>query len=567
MRPFLSRRGKLILASSILFVLVGALHGSGPLIGLGGLSVCSLMAYYLYFFPTAILLRRRKVELSWWVPPGDQPGGALAVERPFNLHIALRNHGQRRLRILEVELFGSKALELPQHIEAMVPPGRQVEVVAITRARACGYLVFHGAVLHFGDALGLFDLSAYFPNPIAIKVFPKQAAIGRGSQISASIGGMHERVGVHQVRNRGLVGDLREIREHAHGDPFKYIAWKATAKRGRLMVRELETEIVVTHQLLVDISGTTRRGTPGRSTLDFAIETAAALARAAVEGGDRVGLTTFDTRIYSELKVGEGHHHYLQLLDRLIELHNVVDDDLTDVTEGELVAAAAKYLAHQEAVDVRVGRIPRLDDPAWETIQAGPQGELYDLNAAGGVVKALLRSIGSSKSKHVAPTRWATKVVVREGSDPKLADLRRFCRVRGIELPITEAHARGERAKGMAAALAKVASGRRADVVVLISDFVGYLEAPSEVRSAIARARRGGRQVAALIPFGPDFYPRPQTEAGALVAAALARAEEERFQQIRRRLAKAGVPLVKISPRDNVSSLASKMSRGSRRAA
>ncbi len=52
-----------------------------------------LLALYLAFYPTAILLRRKKIELSWWVPPGDQPGGALGADRPFQLHLAFRNHG------------------------------------------------------------------------------------------------------------------------------------------------------------------------------------------------------------------------------------------------------------------------------------------------------------------------------------------------------------------------------------------------------------------------------------------------------------------------------------------
>lgn len=560
MLPHLSRRGKLIVASCALFVVVGAIHASAPVIALGGLTASSLLAYYLWFFPTAILLRRRKVELSWWVPPGDQPGGALSVERPFQLHLALRNHGLRRLRVFEVEVLGSSALELPRHIEAMVPSGCQVEVIAPVRSRSAGYQVFHGAVLRFGDALGLFDLSAFFPNPIAIKVFPRQAALGGGARVIPQGGSLHERVGVHQVRRRGLAGDLREIRDHAHGDPFKYIAWKATARRQKLMVRELETEIVVTHQILVDIAGSMRRGDPGRRPLDFAIELAAGLARSAIDGGDRVGLVSFDSRIYSELKPGEGHHHYLQLLDRLIELHAVVDEDLTDVTDGELVGAVARYLAHQEAVDCRVERVPQLDDPAWQHIQAGPSGELYDLKALGGVVSALLRSMGQSKKRHFAPGSWWSRVQVGAEGDPVLAKLRLFCRLRGLELPYVDEHERGVRAGGLATALKRISSGRRADVLAIISDFAGYLEDPTEVGRALARARRGGRQVVALLPFAPDFCPPPDSELGALVAGALLRDEEERFRQVRRRLTAAGVPVLKVGPRDSAASLAAKLS-------
>ncbi len=525
------------------------------------------MAYYLWFFPAAILLRRRKVELSWWVPPGEQPGGALTTDRPFKLNLALRNHGQRGLRVVDIELFGSKPLEFPHHLEALVPAGRQVEITSMVRSRSAGYQVIHGAVLHFGDALGLFDLNAYFPNPIAIKVFPKQSALGGSPRAAKANGALHQRVGTHQLLRRGLAGDLREIRDHAHGDSFKYIAWKATARRRKLMVRDLETELVITNQIVIDMAGTTRLGTIGNTALDVAIEAATSLARAAVDEGDRVGLVSFDSRIYSEIKAAEGHHHYLRVLDKLIELQTIVDEDLTDVTDGELVSAVADYLAHQEAVDVRLERIPVLDDPSWAHIQAGPSGELYDLKATQGVIKALSRAVGRSKDKQLTPNQTWSAVKIGEQTAQVMADLRRFCRLRGIELPMVTSHERGVRAKAMAAALHRASSGRRADVIFLLSDFVGYLEDPKEVGRALARARRGRRRVVALMPFAPASYPLPKTEVGAEVAAALARDEEERFAQVQRRLASQGVQLIKLGVAGNLSGLGHSLARTSSRAA
>lgn len=96
MIPRLATRGKLILGTALLFLLVGALHGTPPLVALSGTILSVLLALYLAFYPTAILLRRKKIELSWWVPPGDQPGGALSADRPFQLHLAFRNHGSRK---------------------------------------------------------------------------------------------------------------------------------------------------------------------------------------------------------------------------------------------------------------------------------------------------------------------------------------------------------------------------------------------------------------------------------------------------------------------------------------
>ena len=393
MIPSLATRGKLVLASSILVLLVGALHALPPIVALGGVSLSALAAAYLAFYPTAVLLRRKKIELSWWVPPGDQPGGALAADRPFALHLAFRNHGARRLRVLSTRVLGGSALDVGEVSTATVPPATQVEVASSVRARAAGYHVLHGAVLLLGDALGLFEVQAYFPNPIAVKVFPR-ALSARTRAVRPVAGAPHEQVGQHQVRRRGVSGELREIRDHAHGDPFKLIAWKATARRGRLMVRDLETELVANHALIVDMGARMRGGAPGGAPLDWAIDAAAAMARVALERGDRVGLVGFDTRSYVELAPGAGHHHWLRLVDRLLDVQTVVDEDLTDVTPTELVATVARYLSHQEAFDVRVRIPPAIDDPRWNHIHAGPDGQLYDLAAMNQMIARLLETMG-----------------------------------------------------------------------------------------------------------------------------------------------------------------------------
>ena len=551
MIPIPARRGKLVLASATLFLVVGAIYMSAPLVAMGGLALSALMTAYLGFFPTAILLRRRKIELSWWVPPGDQPGGALTVDRPFSVHIALRNHGGRTLRVLAAELFGTAALELPRGLEAEVPPGTQVEIAGDTRSRAAGYQVLHGAVLTLGDALGLFEVRAYFPNPIAIKVFPRQSMARGAAALRPAVGAMHERVGVHQVRRRGLAGELREIRDHTHGDPFKFIAWKATARRGKLMVRDLETEIVVTHQLLLDIGGSMRNASAGYSKLDIAIETAAALGNAALEGGDRVGLCTFDARVYSELRAGDGRHHYLKLIDRLLETHNVVDEDLTDLTNGELVSAVARYLAHQEAIDVRVRRAPPLDDPLWARIQAGPTGELFDLDALGKVIASLLKSMGqASSTRPLAPAWWWSRVPIAPESDPQMARLRLFCRLRGIELPYRAQHAPGRRAAGLLEAVRRLQAAGRADVIILLTDLDCVLDSPETAASALAQLRRAGQHAVAVVPFGSAFLPAAQTPAGSDVAAVLAREEADRIEHGRRLLLRHAIPVLRLGPDD-----------------
>ncbi len=541
MIPRLATRGKLVLGTALLFLLVGALHGTPPLVAMAGAILSVLLALYLMFYPTAILLRRKKIELSWWVPPGDQPGGALAVDRPFQLHLAFRNHGSRRLRVLSTNILGASGLGIDERPSATVNSGQQVEVTTTVKPLTAGYHVLHGAALTFGDALGLFDIEAFFPNPIAVKVFPRTMAL-RNQPTRAVGAALHEQVGLHHVRRRGLSGELRELREHTHGDPFKFIAWKATAKRQQLMVRDLENEIVTTHVVLVDVGASMRQGPLGRSPIDWACDATAALAKVAIGSSDRIGLVGFDTRPVVELGADTGHHHYLQIVDRMLDVRSVVDADLTDVTAGELVALVARYLAHQEAIDVRIKIAPPLDDQRWTQIQAGPDGQLYDVAATGRLCKRLIDvMLGKDGQKRAKPP-----VVVED--DQQLRPLRQFCRLRGIELPYRTTWEHGGRAHGFATAVERAVANGRPDVVVLISDLAGFAEDEARLKKALARLRKSAGSVIAIAPSASAFLPQATTAHGRRVRELMVRDQRASLEPGRRLLVRHGITVLEGSP-------------------
>jgi uncharacterized protein (DUF58 family) len=557
--PVLALRGRLIAAAGALFVAAGALHpGAWPLVAMGTFVVSALMTAYLFFYPTAIFLRRRKVELAWWVPPGDQPGGALTVDIPFSLYISLRNRGQRVLRVADMRILAGSGLTVPDGLKARVPSGHEVEVTATLRAQACGMWVLHGALLTFGDPLGLFEVRAYFPSPISLKVFPKLASPRAEMLLRPQVGALHERVGVHTIRRRGLAGELREIRDHAHGDPFKRIAWKATARRRRLMVRELENEIVVTHQILCDVAGTMRDGPIGRTPLDWGIELASAWARAALEGGDRVGLVTFDGRVVGHVKPGEGRPHFLRILDRLLDTKNVVDADLTDLTDGELVASIARYLLHQEGVDFRLTRAPAANDPAWGHISAGPSGELYDLQSMRELTWKLTQAQEARRRRgpreaavdRKAPTtgHWA-RLGVEEARAADLARLRAFCRLRGVELPYRTEPVPGRRAAGLAEALRRALSSERSQLIVVVSDLHDVIDDVG--LHAIRLARQRHHHIVVVAPFGPAFRPIAASLAGKRVYDLYAEGERLRLAQAGAELRRRGVSVLPAGPGDS----------------
>lgn len=547
MSPSLTRSGLVLVGVSAALVVSGGVAAAWPLVALGTLLLSAVLVLYLLFIPTSVLLRRRYLEFAWWVPASSTSGGALLADRPLELHLLLRNHSPLRLCLTSMRVLASSAIQLREPvISTLLPPRREIRLVTEATPRAAGYWFFHGMALQISDRFGLFALHVYYPNLMDIKVFPRLGLRRTPIPFSPRTGALHERAGQRTVRQVGLGSDLREIRDHIPGDPFKRIAWKATARVRKLMVREFESEIVVTHWLLLDISSTMRGGGPGRSKLDYGLSLCSAFSRMALEAGDRVGLITFDHRIYSQIKPSDGNPQLYRLIERLMELHAIVDEDLTDLTDPELFTAVADYLAYQEGTTVqRRGRPPAREDPIWGDLLVGPAGQLYSREAMMRAVShGLARRARSDEDRHARAWRWQVTA-----SNRLNAQLRRFCRLSGLEIPYRQHSFLAGKEKGMATALSTAAAARHSQFIVLVTDLEEMEELPA-LLGALRLARRRGHSITVVAPFGPAFLEPGKSDHAQRVQNIYSLRAQRQRRDVQQAIEKLGIPVLSAAPHD-----------------
>jgi uncharacterized protein (DUF58 family) len=143
----------------------------------------------------------------------------------------------------------------------------------------------------YENPLGLIRRRLRIPAPQAIRVFPDLAAVER-------YGKLHLRnrmieAGLRRMKLRGAGTEFEALREWSDGDAFRSIDWKATARRGKLMVAQHEVERSQNVTLLLDCGRLmTPRIDTGRK-LDYAVTAALSLATIAGLASDRVGLVAF----------------------------------------------------------------------------------------------------------------------------------------------------------------------------------------------------------------------------------------------------------------------------------
>jgi uncharacterized protein (DUF58 family) len=501
-------------------IALGLLVTSPMLLLAGHAALAALALAYLASLPKVLAVRKERLEFVWRLPPLAK--GVVLPGVPFRVRCRLRNKTSLHVRRATLGVFASAGLEvlLPEKAAISAAPGQRVDFELEVKARAAGRHFLHGLTLLLNDRFGLIQLHLYFPTTLSLSAFPRPAA-GRRLPGRPMTGSPLDRAGRHFLSLHGSGTELKEIRQHHSGDPFRSIDWKATARTGRLMVRQMESEIQATHTIILDASATMRSGPLGQRKLDYAVEAASAFARLAIERNDRVGLVAFDTRLVARIPPAEGRAQLLRISDALVGLFSVVDEDLTDLTDAELVEAVAAHLRQQEGFDLR-----RTPGAAWP----------YDVDA---MVRKIRHLLG--------PPRKADRELA---TNEHMAELRRYCRARGLPIPYRGGASFGEKAQGLCAAFEQLGQGRQhIHSILLISDFEGF-QSWERIERALKKLGAPRRPMLAIAPFAPSFA-RPVSEPLAEEVRALLELEETRRLQVtRRRLSRFGARLIVAAPED-----------------
>lgn len=234
----------------------------------------------------------------------------------FDLFAEIRNRDSRATRYSKLRAVAAPDLEVRVEPEAAeVPANGKLRVRLAVHAPRVGRHGIHGLSLEVLGSPGLFEVPLTFANPQAVEVVPAPFAT-----FLRSARGGRSRMSSPEGNSGRLAGDgveLRELREHRPGDPFRRIAWKASARRGKLLVTENEIEERDVVWVLLDASVECWGGAPGISPLDLALDEAATLVTRHLSRGDHVGLGLIASRQLTWLPPDRGPKHATALMEAL----------------------------------------------------------------------------------------------------------------------------------------------------------------------------------------------------------------------------------------------------------
>jgi uncharacterized protein (DUF58 family) len=265
----------------------------------------------------------------------------------LTLKAEVRNRDARAVRYVQLRSIHSPHLSvILEPASGEVPAGGRLAVTASIQATRVGRHGIFGLSLEVQGAPGLYEVPLTFANPFGIEVVPHVYA----TRVRLALGGRSRTRSEAGRPGRRPLGsyDLREIRGYQAGDAFKRIAWKASARRGQLMVREFDEEERDIVWLVLDASVELWAGATGKAPLDTAIEQVASIAEHHLRHGDKVGLAIIARETLAWIPPGSGPLHTVRMLEALSFKTDCKDAARSTLDEAE---CATRVLEHLRPLD------------------------------------------------------------------------------------------------------------------------------------------------------------------------------------------------------------------------
>ncbi|WP_458627155.1 DUF58 domain-containing protein [Winogradskyella sp. PC D3.3] len=149
--------------------------------------------------------------------------------------------------------------------------------------------------------------------------------------------------GLKKIRRIGNTSEFEQIKDYIAGDDFRTVNWKATAKRGQLMVNQYQDEKSQPIYSIIDTGRIMKMPFNGLKLLDYAINSTLAFSNVALKKHDKVGMISFSKKIETFLPAIQK----LTYLNRILEALYNVDTQFNDSDFGLLYAQLKRKVTHR----------------------------------------------------------------------------------------------------------------------------------------------------------------------------------------------------------------------------
>lgn len=186
-----------------------------------------------------------------------------------------------------------------------------------------GQYTFHDVHLFVRHRLRLLERRLTYALEDTVSVYPSIMEMKRYELLG--LRDVSRFQGIKKMRRIGHSYEFEQIKNYVRGDDYRSINWKATSRRGQLMVNQYEDERAQQVYNVIDKSRAMRLPFHGMSLMDYAINTSLVVSNVVLRKDDRAGLMTFSDKIGTVLKADRTTSQLNKIMEAL---HNESERNL-----------------------------------------------------------------------------------------------------------------------------------------------------------------------------------------------------------------------------------------------
>jgi uncharacterized protein (DUF58 family) len=183
--------------------------------------------------------------------------------------------------------------------KATIAPFRGKLLTYRVRPVKRGEYTFGAVNVFAASVLGFLQRRYKFDNDQMVPVYPSFIQMRRYELLAIS--NRLNEVGIKKIRKVGQNMEFDVIKDYVAGDDPRTVNWKATARRGRIMVNTYQDEKSQQVYALIDMGRVMKMPFEEMTLLDYSINASLVISNIAMLKYDRAGIITFSHKVHKTL--------------------------------------------------------------------------------------------------------------------------------------------------------------------------------------------------------------------------------------------------------------------------
>ncbi|PRX12712.1 DUF58 domain-containing protein [Nonlabens ulvanivorans] len=237
------------------------------------------------------------------------------------INIAIANQYPYKIAIKIIDELPIQFQKRDFVIDATIESGKSREFNYTVRPVERGEYHFGSLNVYVSSFLGFIERRYLFDADAMAPTYPSFLQM-RKYELMAFTNKLKD-YGMKKIRRIGHTMEFEQIKDYVPGDDVRNINWKASAKRGQLMLNQYQDEKSQPVYSVIDKGRVMKMPFEGMKLIDYAINATLVISNIALKKGDKAGMFGFSDRISNQV-VAQKRASQMNLI--LETLYNVDTD-------------------------------------------------------------------------------------------------------------------------------------------------------------------------------------------------------------------------------------------------